>query len=144
MALSSFLSSLCVRFIVVTALSLKQTSNHFVAYNDHSIMHRYQLWFGHQIIYLFSLHINRLLLYLLYFFVSIASNQFSLRLIDSLTEWGIYSCSMITVPITFEHFKFLRIPVIAPLSYLWRNNVYIQYYLDHVLIFRMKGIITPL
>ena len=144
MALSSFLSSVCVRFIVVTALSLKQTSNHFVAYNDHSIMYRYQLWIGHQIIYPFSLHVNRLLFYLLYFFVSIASNQSSLRLIDPFTGWGIYSCSLITIPSTFEHLTFLRIPVTAPMSYLWRNNVYIQYYLDHVLICRMKRIITPL
>ena len=134
MALPSSLSSNCVRFIVITALGLKQASDHFADCNVHSIMYSYQLWLGHQIIYLFSLRVNQILFHLPYFFVTIVPNMSSLRLIGPLMVWNTYSCIQITVPNPFGHFKFLRIPVTALLSYLWRNNVYNQYYSKHVLI----------
>ena len=121
-SLLSFIDLLA--FIVITVVGLKQISNHFVAYNYHSIMHRYQLLLGHQIIYPFSLHVHRILFHLLYFFVTIDPNQSSLRLIGLLNGWGICSCSLITVPSPFEHLKFLRIPVTHQPQHkkVWSNS----------------------
>ena len=54
----SSLSSVCVHFIVVTVLGLKQVLNLFAGCNVYFIMQIYILWLGHHKIYPFSLIVN--------------------------------------------------------------------------------------
>ena len=86
----------------------------------------------------FKLIVKQILFHLPYFFVTIAPNLSSLRLIGPLMVWNTYSCNLITVPNPFGHLQFLRSPATALLIYLWRDHVYIQYYSNDVLIYPMK------